>query len=175
MSWFSRCSWCEGPFNGGNCRCCTNVSFEDEFLSNPNPISNDETPVFSYPPSQPQTSSLDQWHCFHCKDPLEEGEHCKWCTCKWCGSGLSKGFCFICASSNGNSSIYDPNPNSFNDSQKFSYPLIRSGYQQKDRKLSQNDKTELGMEKTVQNQGQSPKIPKSESILKNQQSNRSRN
>ncbi|GJY98792.1 hypothetical protein Tco_0516222 [Tanacetum coccineum] len=52
---------------------------------------------------------------------------------------------------------------------------LRSGYQQKDRKPSQNDKTEHGMEKTVQNQGQSPKMPKSESILKNQQSNRSRN
>ncbi|GKE02660.1 hypothetical protein Tco_1390643 [Tanacetum coccineum] len=50
-----------------------------------------------------------------------------------------------------------------------------SGYQQKDRKPSQNDKTEHGMEKTVQNQGQSPKMSKSESILKNQQSNRSRN
>ncbi|GJR02619.1 hypothetical protein Tco_0525603 [Tanacetum coccineum] len=35
-----------------------------------------------------------------------------------------------------------------------------SGYQQKDRKPSQNDKTEHGMEKTVQNQGQSPKMPK---------------
>ncbi|GKC67279.1 retrotransposon protein, putative, ty1-copia subclass, partial [Tanacetum coccineum] len=33
--------------------------------------------------------------------------------------------------------------------------LIRSGYQQKGRKPSQNDKTEHGMEKTVQNQGQS--------------------
>ncbi|GKG36207.1 hypothetical protein Tco_0443885, partial [Tanacetum coccineum] len=42
-----------------------------------------------------------------------------------------------------------------------------SGYQQKDRKPSQNNKTEHGMEKTVQNQGQSPKMPKSESILKN--------
>ncbi|GKE24550.1 hypothetical protein Tco_1436062, partial [Tanacetum coccineum] len=51
----------------------------------------------------------------------------------------------------------------------------RSGYHQKDRKPSQNDKTEHGMEKTVQNQGQSPKMPKSESIQKNQQSNRSRN
>ncbi|GJV61219.1 retrovirus-related pol polyprotein from transposon TNT 1-94 [Tanacetum coccineum] len=50
-----------------------------------------------------------------------------------------------------------------------------SGYQQKDRKPSQNDKTEHGMEKTVQNQGQSPKMPKSESKQKNQQSNRSRN
>ncbi|GJX34295.1 hypothetical protein Tco_0245852 [Tanacetum coccineum] len=44
---------------------------------------------------------------------------------------------------------------------------LRSGYHQKDRKPSQNDKTEHGMEKTVQNQGQSPKMPKSESILKN--------
>ncbi|GJU23996.1 reverse transcriptase domain-containing protein [Tanacetum coccineum] len=51
----------------------------------------------------------------------------------------------------------------------------RSGYHQKDRKPSQNDKTEHGMEKTVQNQGQSPEMSKSESILKNQQSNRSRN
>ncbi|GKB76512.1 putative reverse transcriptase domain-containing protein [Tanacetum coccineum] len=51
----------------------------------------------------------------------------------------------------------------------------RSGYHQKDRKPSQNDKTEHGMEKTVQNQGQSPPMTKSESILKNQQSNRSRN
>ncbi|GJV35617.1 hypothetical protein Tco_1408094 [Tanacetum coccineum] len=35
-----------------------------------------------------------------------------------------------------------------------------SGYQQKDRKPSQNDKTEHGMEKTVQNQGQRPKNAK---------------
>ncbi|GKD86527.1 hypothetical protein Tco_1357681 [Tanacetum coccineum] len=40
-------------------------------------------------------------------------------------------------------------------------PNSRSGYHQKDRKPSQNDKTEHGMEKTVQNQGQSPKMPKS--------------
>ncbi|GJY33441.1 retrovirus-related pol polyprotein from transposon TNT 1-94 [Tanacetum coccineum] len=60
---------------------------------------------------------------------------------------------------------------------RFNYLVRRlgSGYHQKDRKPSQNDKTEHGMEKTVQNQGQSPKMPKSESIQKNQQSNRSRN
>ncbi|GJW94682.1 hypothetical protein Tco_0174354 [Tanacetum coccineum] len=49
------------------------------------------------------------------------------------------------------------------------YDSEGSGYHQKGRKPSQNDKTEHGMEKTVQNQGQSPKMPKSESILKNQQ------
>ncbi|GJU14779.1 reverse transcriptase domain-containing protein [Tanacetum coccineum] len=49
-------------------------------------------------------------------------------------------------------------------------PHLDRGISQKDRKTpSQNDKTEHEMEKTVQNQGQSPKIPKSESILKNQQ------
>ncbi|GJV61836.1 hypothetical protein Tco_1467936 [Tanacetum coccineum] len=48
------------------------------------------------------------------------------------------------------------------------HACVRSGYHQKGRKPSQNDKTEHGMEKTVQNQGQSPKISKSESILKNQ-------
>ncbi|GJV49973.1 hypothetical protein Tco_1440185 [Tanacetum coccineum] len=47
-----------------------------------------------------------------------------------------------------------------------------SGYQQKDRKPSQNDKTKHGMEKTVQNQGQSPKMPKSESILRTAVRNR---
>ncbi|GJU31295.1 hypothetical protein Tco_1174884 [Tanacetum coccineum] len=28
MSWFSRCSWCGGPFNGGNCRHCTNIHWK---------------------------------------------------------------------------------------------------------------------------------------------------
>ncbi|GKF69975.1 hypothetical protein Tco_0203032 [Tanacetum coccineum] len=42
---------------------------------------------------------------------------------------------------------------------------VGSGYHQKGRKPSQNDKTEHGMENTVQNQGQSPKKPKSESIF----------
>ncbi|GJU63180.1 ribonuclease H-like domain-containing protein [Tanacetum coccineum] len=49
-----------------------------------------------------------------------------------------------------------------NDSSRM-FLSQRSGYQQKDRKPSQNDKTEHGMEKTVQNQGQSPKMPKSKS------------
>ncbi|GJR31021.1 hypothetical protein Tco_1107253 [Tanacetum coccineum] len=39
--------------------------------------------------------------------------------------------------------------------------LPRSGYHQKDRKPSQNDKTEHGMVKTVQNQGQKSKMSKS--------------
>ncbi|GKD02964.1 hypothetical protein Tco_1177938 [Tanacetum coccineum] len=120
MSWFSRCSWCGDPFNGGNCWRCTNMSFGDEFVCNTNPISNDETPDLSYPPSQPQTSSLDQFHCFGCGDPLEDGVHCQQCTCKWCGYNLSEGFCLFCASRDGNSSIDVPNPNSFNDPPNYS-------------------------------------------------------
>nr|GEV09412.1 hypothetical protein [Tanacetum cinerariifolium] len=68
-----KCSWCGVPFNGRNCRQYTNVSFGDEFVCNPDPISNNETPDFSYPPSQPQTSSFDEFHCFGCGDPLEDG------------------------------------------------------------------------------------------------------
>ncbi|GJU32299.1 hypothetical protein Tco_1175888 [Tanacetum coccineum] len=120
MSWFSRCSWCGGPFNGGNCRCCTNVSFGDEFVRNPNPIVNDETPDFSYPPPQPQTSSLDQFHCFHCKDPLEDGVRCQQCTCVRCGYYLGEGFYSFCNSEAGNSFVYDSNPNSFNDLTNYS-------------------------------------------------------
>ncbi|GJS92253.1 hypothetical protein Tco_0774889 [Tanacetum coccineum] len=134
------CSKCGGPFGGlyfqqctcERCRrnytdevcalCCYEV--EKSFVNDSNPNSFIDSPNIFYPPSQPQTSLLDQWHCFHCKDPLERGERCKWCSCKWCGSGLSEGFCFICALNNKNSSIGDPNPNSFNDSQNLSdYPL----------------------------------------------------
>nr|GEY40885.1 reverse transcriptase domain-containing protein [Tanacetum cinerariifolium] len=52
------------------------------------------------------TFSPNQFHCFHCKDALEDGEACQRCTCKRFGSGLSKGLCLICGS----------NQNSPNDS-----------------------------------------------------------
>nr|GEW87914.1 putative reverse transcriptase domain-containing protein [Tanacetum cinerariifolium] len=55
------------------------------------------------------------------QNPLEEGENCHRCTCKRCGSGLSNGFCHICASRNENSSI--DNLNSFNDTSNiFTHP-----------------------------------------------------
>ncbi|GKA58299.1 hypothetical protein Tco_0757487, partial [Tanacetum coccineum] len=50
-----------------------------------------------------------------CEDPLEDGVRCQRCTCKWCGYGLRGGFCWFCASKDGNSSIDAPNLNSFND------------------------------------------------------------
>nr|GFA91295.1 hypothetical protein [Tanacetum cinerariifolium] len=54
--------------------------------------------------------SHTQFHCFHCKEMLRDGETCKRCTCAKCGSGLSKGFCYICGH----------NQNSLNDSPRIS-------------------------------------------------------
>ncbi|GJX33921.1 hypothetical protein Tco_0245478 [Tanacetum coccineum] len=99
----SRTDEAGGPFNGRNYRCCTNVSFGDEFVCNPDPISNDETPDFG------------------CGDPLEDGVRCQHGTCKWCGYNLRGGFCLFCASRDGNSSIDAPNLNFFDNPSDFSY------------------------------------------------------
>nr|GFA31686.1 hypothetical protein [Tanacetum cinerariifolium] len=56
------------------------------------------------------TFSPNQFHCFHCKDVLGDGEACQRCTCKRCVSGLSKGLCYICGN----------NQNSINDSLSIS-------------------------------------------------------
>ncbi|GJT12317.1 hypothetical protein Tco_0859359 [Tanacetum coccineum] len=73
MPWYSQCSWCGGPFNGGNCQRCTNMSFGEEFVRNPDPISNDETPEFSYPPPQPQYESNS---CEKCGNDSHYGYDC---------------------------------------------------------------------------------------------------
>nr|GEV81373.1 hypothetical protein [Tanacetum cinerariifolium]GEY41778.1 hypothetical protein [Tanacetum cinerariifolium] len=52
----------------------------------------------------------NQFHCFHCKDVLGDGEACQRCTCKRFESGLSKGLCYICGN----------NQNSLNDSPSIS-------------------------------------------------------
>nr|GEZ20913.1 hypothetical protein [Tanacetum cinerariifolium] len=54
--------------------------------------------------------SPNQFHCFHCKDVLRDEEACKRCTCVKCGSGLSKGLCYICGH----------NQNTLNDSSSIS-------------------------------------------------------
>nr|GEX73912.1 hypothetical protein [Tanacetum cinerariifolium] len=51
------------------------------------------------------TISLNQFHCFHCKDVLRDGEACKRCTYAKCGSGLGKGLCYICG--HNRNSLYD--------------------------------------------------------------------
>nr|GFA89276.1 hypothetical protein [Tanacetum cinerariifolium] len=56
------------------------------------------------------TFSSNQRHCFHCKDVLRDSKTCQQCTCIRCGSGLSKGLCYICGN----------NQNSSNDSLSIS-------------------------------------------------------
>nr|GEU71469.1 hypothetical protein [Tanacetum cinerariifolium] len=60
--------------------------------------------------------SPDQFHCFHCNDVSRAGETCKRCTCAKCGSGLSKGLCYICGhnqnSLNNSPSIFEPSSQS---------------------------------------------------------------
>ncbi|GJV83630.1 hypothetical protein Tco_1523528 [Tanacetum coccineum] len=73
MPWYSQFSWCGDTFNGGNCRRCTNMSFGEEFVRNPDPISNDETPEFSYPPPQPQYESNS---CEKCGNDSHYGYDC---------------------------------------------------------------------------------------------------
>ncbi|GKD98348.1 hypothetical protein Tco_1382245 [Tanacetum coccineum] len=63
-------------------------------------------------------SSFNQRGCFGCGDPLD-CLLCRRCTCEWCGNNLRNGFCSICDSGAGNSFVYDPNSNSFNDPPNF--------------------------------------------------------
>ncbi|GKA65483.1 hypothetical protein Tco_0765190 [Tanacetum coccineum] len=63
-------------------------------------------------------SSYNQRGCFGCGGPLD-GLLCRRCTCEWCGNNLRNGFYSICDSGTGNSFVYDPNPNSFNDPLNF--------------------------------------------------------
>ncbi|GKA00876.1 hypothetical protein Tco_0673541, partial [Tanacetum coccineum] len=99
------------------------MSFEDKPVYDSNPNSYNQTPDISNPHSQLLTSSFSQFHCFHCKDPLEDGVRCQRCTCVRCGHYLGDGFCSFCISEAGNSFVNDSNPNSFNDPPNvFTYP-----------------------------------------------------
>ncbi|GJZ24681.1 hypothetical protein Tco_0562140 [Tanacetum coccineum] len=92
-------------------------------------------------------SSYNQRECVGCGQPCD-GFYCYLCTCQQCGVNLingiclnctygdgkpvtccgcegplNGGFCSFCASRAGNSFVYDPNSNSFDDSQNLSdYP-----------------------------------------------------
>nr|GFB07630.1 hypothetical protein [Tanacetum cinerariifolium] len=56
--------------------------------------------------------SPNQFHCFHCKDVLGDGEACQRCTCKRCGSGLSKGLCLICGNNQNSPNVSPISSNS---------------------------------------------------------------
>ncbi|GKA19923.1 hypothetical protein Tco_0699838 [Tanacetum coccineum] len=123
MSWFLRCSWCGGPFNGGNCRRCTNVSFGDEFVRNPDPISYDETPDFSYPPPQPRHTRVSYVGTFLTMVMIvHHGFPQQYLCCENCGGPHAN---FQCQPRNQN--FYEPNlcynSNSFGFDQPPQYSI----------------------------------------------------
>ncbi|GKB71068.1 hypothetical protein Tco_0932480 [Tanacetum coccineum] len=67
------CSWCGGPFNGGNCPSCSIVGTGNEFVHDPNPFSYDNTPDFYDQPPQPQ---YETYLCELCGNDSHFGFDC---------------------------------------------------------------------------------------------------
>ncbi|GKD25288.1 hypothetical protein Tco_1231502 [Tanacetum coccineum] len=67
------CSWCGGPFNGGNCPGCSSVGSGNEFVYDPNPYSYNETPNFFNQPPQPQ---YETYSCELCGNDSHYGFDC---------------------------------------------------------------------------------------------------
>ncbi|GJZ39633.1 hypothetical protein Tco_0586196 [Tanacetum coccineum] len=68
------CSWCRGPFNGGNCSGCSSVGFENEFVYDPNPYSYNETANFF---NQPPQHQYETYSCELCGDSPHYGFDCQ--------------------------------------------------------------------------------------------------
>ncbi|GJS05861.1 hypothetical protein Tco_0362657 [Tanacetum coccineum] len=67
------CSWCGGPFNGGNCPSCSIVGAGNEFVHDPNPFPYDNTPDFYDQPPQPQ---YETYSCELCGNDSHSGYDC---------------------------------------------------------------------------------------------------
>ncbi|GJV05965.1 reverse transcriptase domain-containing protein [Tanacetum coccineum] len=67
------CSWCGGPFNGGNCPSCSIVGAENEFVHDPNPFPYKNTPDFYDEPPQPQ---YETYLCELCGNDSHFGYDC---------------------------------------------------------------------------------------------------
>nr|GEW64810.1 hypothetical protein [Tanacetum cinerariifolium] len=104
---FARCARCGHPVDGPYCQGCTLLQKELEedlvtyfqYFQNTSESSDDSTNVVNAP-REP----------FVVKQDHGDGEVCQRCTCTRCGSGLSKGLCYICGN----------NQNSLNDSPRIS-------------------------------------------------------
>nr|GEW60331.1 NAC domain-containing protein [Tanacetum cinerariifolium] len=57
------CSWCGGPFNGGNCPGCSSVGSRNEFVYDRNPYSYNETLNFFNQPPQHQFETYSSDSC----------------------------------------------------------------------------------------------------------------
>nr|GEX64892.1 hypothetical protein [Tanacetum cinerariifolium] len=68
------CSWCGGPYNGGNCPGCSSVGFRNEFVYDPNSYSYNETPNFF---NQPPQHQYETYSCELCGDSPQYGFDCQ--------------------------------------------------------------------------------------------------
>ncbi|GJV06903.1 hypothetical protein Tco_1344559 [Tanacetum coccineum] len=126
MSWFSRCSWCGGPFNSGNCRHCTNVSFEDEPVYDSNPNSYNQTPDFSNPlphhnyetDSRSDTGAAFQAEFAKLQQNFEQFMAQQ--SYSYCGGPFNGGNCPSCSIIGAeNEFVHDPNSFPYNNTPNF--------------------------------------------------------
>ncbi|GKA35832.1 hypothetical protein Tco_0722323 [Tanacetum coccineum] len=126
MSWFSRCSWCGGPFNSGNCPHCTNVSFGDEPVYDSNPNSYNQTPNFSNPlPHHNYETKLrsDTGAAFQAEFAKLRQNFKRFMTqqsCSYCGGPFNGGNCPSCSILGAkNEFFHDLNPFPYNNTPDF--------------------------------------------------------
>ncbi|GKD26696.1 hypothetical protein Tco_1232910 [Tanacetum coccineum] len=67
------CSYCSGPFNGGNYPSCSITGAKNEFVHDPNPFPYDNTPDFYDQPPLPQ---YQQYSCELCGNDSHYGFDC---------------------------------------------------------------------------------------------------
>ncbi|GJT78579.1 hypothetical protein Tco_1045304 [Tanacetum coccineum] len=106
------CSYCGGPFNGGNCPSCSSVGSGNEFVYDPNPYSYNETPNFFNQPPQYQYETY---------------------SCEFCGGNSHPGY--DCQT--GNTPVFDQGP-CYNQDFGFNQPLHYSPSQPQQFPCSEN-------------------------------------
>ncbi|GKA55507.1 hypothetical protein Tco_0754579 [Tanacetum coccineum] len=117
MYGFKECSSCGALCNRKHY--CSNVSFVDNFVRDPNPIFYDETSDSSQQPPR---------NCSKCGGPFG-GLYCRQCTCEWCRRNYMDEVCALCCYEVEKSFVNDSNPNSFIDSpNNFNPPLQPQTY-----------------------------------------------
>nr|GEY94955.1 hypothetical protein [Tanacetum cinerariifolium] len=128
MDWFLRCSWCGGPFNGGNCRHCTDVSYRDEPVYDSNPNSHNQTPDFSNPPPNHNykiDSRSDTRTAFQAEFEKFQQNFERFMAqlrCSNCGGLFNGGNCLSCSIVGyENEFVHVPNPLPYDNTLEFSY------------------------------------------------------
>nr|GEV79227.1 hypothetical protein [Tanacetum cinerariifolium] len=103
---YARCARCGYPVDGLYCQGCTFLrkKLEEDLVTRFQGFQN------TFESFDDSTNVINAPREPFCKDVLGYGEACQRCTCKRCGSGLSKGLCLICRN----------NQNSLNDSLSIS-------------------------------------------------------